>query len=129
MTVRFSMDGQACSIEIPSGVASRDEVHRILDKAVPISVRGKKWNQFQEFEGFAGFVSTYYEAVVVTEDIFTSDALNKNPGASVIFKDKKCGWKANQDEFDRPPEGKPGGQAHHTGPKKPEDLLRFPTQS
>ena len=105
MTVRFGSRGQACQIEIPPGVANTDEVHRILEKAVPLVARGKKWNQFLAFMGLAGFSNTYYENVIFTEDVFASWSREKNPGATVVFKDKDCGWKDTQDELDRPARG------------------------
>ena len=63
--------------------------------------RGKIWNRLDEFDGFSGDRRTYYENVVITEDIFTSRALDKRPGAIAVFKENECGWKGANDPFNR----------------------------
>ncbi|MBV9265668.1 MAG: hypothetical protein JO061_05815 [Acidobacteriaceae bacterium] len=103
MTVTYSKTGKVCAIQIQSGVGTAQEIGRALEQAVPSSERGNRWTDFKEYSGVAGFMNTYYEHVIITEDIFTPNALNKKPGARVIFKDKECGWKPGSDPFDTPP--------------------------
>jgi hypothetical protein len=103
VNVHYSLIHQVCRLDIAPGLASKEEVDEALATAVPLSKRGKRWNQFMEMDGLFGFANTYYEKVVVTEDVFPSKVINKNPGASIVFKDKACGWKAGQDTFDHPP--------------------------
>jgi hypothetical protein len=107
MTVRYaSADGPVCKMEIPSGAATKQDIDQILEQALPVSSRGKEWTKVFAMTGIAGFNSTYYERVIVMVDDFTSDAINKNPGATVIFKSEVCGWKPGSDSFDRPPQEK-----------------------
>jgi hypothetical protein len=102
LRVRYSPSRRtACSIEIGSGVADAAIVERVLAIAVPIHDRGKIWNRLDEFDGLSGDRRTYYENVVITEDIFTPRALDKRPGATVIFKKNECGRKDANDPFDR----------------------------
>ena len=104
MTVTYATeDGPVCKLEIPSGVANKQQVIHILEQVVPVSTRGKEWDKVYEMNGISGFRSTYYEHVIVLVDDFTSQAINKNPGATVIFKTQRCGWKPGSDSFDRPP--------------------------
>jgi hypothetical protein len=103
MTVTYATaDGRVCKLEIPSGVAGKREVDGILEQVVPLSTRGGVWNRMQEWTGIAGVASTYYERVIVSEDVFTPKAIDKRPGATVLFKDRRCGWKPG-DPFDKPP--------------------------
>ena len=67
----------------------------------PVSIRGNRWNEMTEFTGLSGSRNTYYERVLVSQQIFSSQAINKNPGAVVMSKEKRCGWKP--DAFDTPP--------------------------
>ena len=107
MTVTYSTtDNKVCKLEIPSGLASNQEVDQILEQAVPVSTRGKKGNEMQLLTGIAGSSSIYYERVILIRSIFTSQAIKKNPGAIVIFKDKLCGWEPG-DPFDQPPQPEP----------------------
>jgi hypothetical protein len=104
MTATYSITGsKVCRLEIPHGVASKEKIDRILEQAVPASTRGKKWNSVEGWFGLGGNSSTRYERVIVSEDLFTSQVINKNPGAVVTFKDKLCGWKPG-DPLDRPPQ-------------------------
>jgi len=108
MTVKYATaDDSVCRIEIPSGVATQQQVEEILEKAVPASTRGKKWNEVSMFIGLSGFTSVYYERVLVMKQEFLPKVMNKNPGASITFKTKVCGWKS--DSFAGPPrsESKP----------------------
>jgi hypothetical protein len=65
--------------------------------------RGEIWNRLVEFSGLSGDRRTYYEKVVITEDIFTPRTLDKRPGATAVFKENECGWKDADDPFDRKP--------------------------
>jgi hypothetical protein len=104
VTATFTVaDGMLCKLEIPSGVADRQRVREILEQAVPVAERGKKWNEMMLYTGISGFTNIYYERVVVSEQLFTSEAINQNPGAAVVFKRESCGWAAG-DVFDRPPQ-------------------------
>lgn len=95
---------KVCSIEIQSGIADTATVELVLGRAVPLSTRGKMWNQLEEFDGLFGFLRTYYEKVIITEDISTSRGLRSNkPGIRVSFKDKECNWKDQDDPFDAQP--------------------------
>jgi hypothetical protein len=107
MTVTYSTtDNKVCKLEIPSGLASNQQVDQILEQVVPVSTRGKKGNEMQLLTGIAGSSSIYYERVILIRSIFTSQAIKKNPGAIVIFKDKLCGWEPG-DPFDQPPQPEP----------------------
>jgi hypothetical protein len=98
-----------CQFEIPSGIAIKQQVEEVLDLVAPVSMRGDRWNEMTQFTGNSGFTNTYYERVLVSQQIFTSSAINKNPGAIVMSKEKRCGWKP--DVFDTPP--KPDSLLHH----------------
>jgi hypothetical protein len=97
-----------CSFEIPAGVASQPEVEEILEQVFPVSIRGDRWNETTEFTGLSGSTNAYYERVLISQQIFSSQAINKNPGAVVMSKEKRCGWKP--DVFDTAP--KPDSPPH-----------------
>lgn len=100
LKVRYSLSRRkACSIEIEAGLADAATVEKVLTLAVPMHDRGKIWNRLDEFDGFSGDRRTYYENVVITEDIFTSRALDKRPGAIAVLKENECGWKGANDPF------------------------------
>jgi hypothetical protein len=101
MTVTYAKSGTVvCKLEIPSHRASKKQVERILDRALPVSTRGKKGNELLDMSGGSGFHSTYYERLIILIDNYTRDVLDKRPGATVIFKSSACGWKPGTDVMD-----------------------------
>jgi hypothetical protein len=103
MTATYAnADGPVCKLKIPSHVASRQQVLQILEQVVPVATRGKEWNSVYEMSGNSGFESTYYERLIISVDEYTSRVIDKNPGATVIFKNQLCGWKPGSDVFDTP---------------------------
>lgn len=103
LTASYSPDHKLCELEIPSGIASKKQVDEILEKAVPSAGRGKQWNAPEMMVGIGGVETRYYEKLIIQEEIFTRRAINKNPGATVLFKRSACGWKPGKDPFDTPP--------------------------
>jgi hypothetical protein len=102
LTVSYSATNKVCIIDIGSGLAYKEEVQAVLERAVPTIDRGKIWNELKEFDGLAGFQNTYYEKIVITRDIFLSKTKEQKPGVRVLFKENECGWRAGQDPFDTP---------------------------
>lgn len=107
LAATYSPDHQLCTLEIARGVANKQQIDEVLEKAVLSADRGKKWNEFQRWVGIGGFENRYYEKVIITEDMFTSPVINKNPGLKVLFKKQTCGWKRGTDIFDVPPSTEP----------------------
>jgi hypothetical protein len=101
LTIKFSRrHRRVCSVEIKPGQADAKTVEAIMDQAVPIVDRGKMRNRLDEYDGLAGDRTTYYDKLIIREDIYTSRALDKRPGAIAIVKDLQCGWREGDDPFD-----------------------------
>jgi hypothetical protein len=103
LRVAYSPHQKVCSVEIKPGQAGASTIERILKLAVPMADRGKMWNQLDEFDGVSGVRHTYYEKIIIMEDIFTPRALDKRPGARAIFKKSGCFAGDGNDPFDREP--------------------------
>lgn len=104
MIVTYGPGNVVCSLKIPSSAAPAKELHRVLEEVAPPSTLGKKWNGMETMFGMGGYRNTYYEHAIVTEQLLAVDREHKNAGASVVFKEKACGWKPGKDTFDTPRE-------------------------
>ena len=100
LTATYAPDHKLCKVEIASGSASKQQVDEVLDKAVPPSARGKMAGTLENWTGLGGYETRYYQKVIIFEEIFTSNAINKNPGATVAIKERTCGWQPRWDPFD-----------------------------
>ena len=109
LTVSYSQANKVCAIDIRSGLADAEEVKAVLEKAMPSKDRGRMWNEIKEFDGLSGAQNTYYEKVIVIQDIFLPTDTAHKPGARVLFKDIECGWRAGQDAFDAPSRNRTAG--------------------
>ena len=106
MIVTYGPGKLVCSLKIPPSAAPSEELHRVLEEVAPPATLGKKWNGMEIMFGMGGYRNTYYEHAIVTEQLLAVDREHKNLGASVVFKEKACGWNPGKDTFDTPREDK-----------------------
>ncbi len=102
MIVTYGPGNLVCSLKIPPTAAPAEELRRVLEEVAPPATLGKKWNEMEIFYGLGGDRNTYYERAIVTEQLLTAHREDRNAGASVVFKEKACGWKPGNDIFDTP---------------------------